>query len=296
MPQFSLIDAPSILGLSPTGVERLAESLRAAGIKSRLNAEDGARVEPPAYDPRRDLDTGILNPIGLRDYAVELADAVEAVLHRGRFPMVLGGDCSNLIGCALALRRRGRFGLFFLDGHADFYQPEAEPKGEVASMDLAIVSGRGPAVLTNLEGRAPLLRDEDIVAFGYRDAEQQREEGSQDIRESAIHTIELAEVRMLGAARAAARTAATLRPSNLDGIWIHLDADVLDDEVMPAVDYRLAGGLSLEELTAILRVVMGTGRAVGLNVGIFNPSLDPDGSIARALVSVLAEGLRPASG
>src|SRR5262245_18287497 len=38
----------------------------------------------------------------------------------------------------LALRRRGRYGLFFIDGNADFFQPEAEPNGEGASMDLAL--------------------------------------------------------------------------------------------------------------------------------------------------------------
>ena len=67
----------------------------------------------------------LLNPDGLRAYAQQLAEAVTGVLQQGRFPVVLGGDCSNLVGCALGLRRLGRFGLVFMDGHADFYQPEA---------------------------------------------------------------------------------------------------------------------------------------------------------------------------
>ncbi|MEZ0333297.1 MAG: hypothetical protein ACAI18_04750 [Gemmatimonadales bacterium] len=37
--------------------------------------------------------------------------------------------------------------------------------------------------------------------------------------------------------------------------------------------------------------MMETGKAVGLNVGIFNPTLDPDGAIARRLVECLVEGL-----
>lgn len=65
---------------------------------------------------------------------------------------MLGGDCSILLGNLLALRHRGRYGLFFIDGHADFYQPEASLTGEVADMDLAIASGRGPDVLTNIDG------------------------------------------------------------------------------------------------------------------------------------------------
>jgi hypothetical protein len=36
---------------------------------------------------------------------------------------------------------------------------------------------------------------------------------------------------------------------------------------------------------------MATGQAVGVNVGIFNPAFDEDGSIARRLVSCLVAGL-----
>ena len=90
----------------------------------------------PRLRPRDRSGTGLLNPHGLRDHASRLADAVGAVLDHGAFPIVLGGDCTILLGITLALRRRGRSGLLFLDGHADFYQPEAEPTGEAASMGL----------------------------------------------------------------------------------------------------------------------------------------------------------------
>ena len=55
---------------------------------------------------------------------------------------------------------------------------------------------------------------------------------------------------------------------------MHRDADVLDDAVMPAVDYRMPDGLSWEELATILQVAIGSGRAIGLNITIFNPKLD----------------------
>jgi arginase len=192
----------------------------------------------------------------------------------------------------LALRRVGRYGLFFIDGHADFYQAEAEPHGEVASMDLAIVSGRGPDILTNIDGLRPLVRDEDIVVFGYRDAEQQKEFGSQDVRETAIHAFDLEQVREQGMTAAAEKGIMQLRRNSLEGVWVHLDADVLNDDIMPAVDYRLADGLQWDELSAVLKVLMASGQAVGINIGIFNPRLDADGSIARGLVSSLIAGLR----
>jgi arginase len=287
--QFSLLHAPSVLGLRPTGVERLPEALEAAHLRARLGAEFAGLVEPPAYDARRDDATNILNPTGLVRYARRLADAVDGELRRERFPIVLGGDCSNLIGCTFALRRLGRYGVFFLDGHADFYQPEAEPTGEVASMELAIVTGHGPTLLADLDGLRPLVREEDVVAFGYRDAEQQAEHGSQEIGTTRIRLYPLERIRRTTVESAAAEGAASLR--EVEGIWIHLDADVLDDAIMPAVDYRLPDGLGWDELSATLRTVMRSGKVVGLNLGIFNPVLDPAGAMARRLVSCLVEGL-----
>ncbi len=291
MLRFAIIDAPSILGLRPTGVEELPEALKAAGLWTALNAEYAGRVDPPPYHAQRDPETLILNPSGLRDYARHLAGTVTEVLRQDKFPVVLGGDCSNVIGCMLALRRMGRCGLFFIDGHSDFYQAEANPNGEVASMDLAIVSGRGPDVLTNIDGLRPLVRDEDIVVFGYRDGEEQKEFGSQDVRETAMHVFDLEQVRQLGIAAAAEQGIRELGQNSVEGIWVHLDADVLNDDLMPAVDYRLADGLQWGELSAVLRVLMDSGRVVGINIGIFNPRLDADGSIARALVSSIAAGL-----
>jgi hypothetical protein len=84
----------------------------------------------------------------------------------------------------------GRYGLFFIDGNADFFQPEAEPNGEGASMDLAFVTGHGPSLLSDIEGLGPLVRPEDAVAlmrtaapgaasstYSPRHSVQQRHEG-----------------------------------------------------------------------------------------------------------------------
>ncbi|MCT9142656.1 arginase family protein [Streptomyces violarus] len=285
-----IIEAPSVLGLRPTGVEELPEALLTAGLAEGLGAVRAGRVEPPAYDPERDPDSGVLNPDGIAAYSVALADAVSAVLDDGRFPVVLGGDCSVLLGNLLALRRRDRHGLLFLDGHTDFYQPSAEPAGEAASMELALATGRGPRVLADLEGRGPLLRDEDVVALGFRDAEESAAYGMQPLP-SALHAMELDSVRDLGAVESARRAVGLLTGDGAGaGYWIHLDVDVLDDAAMPAVDYRQPGGLTWQELETVLRTALSDGGAVGLDVAIFNPRLDPDGSLAERLTECLLRG------
>lgn len=134
---YAILEAPSTLGLATAGVERLPDQLLDLGLAERIQARHAERLAVPAKEPTPDPETGILNARAIAAWSPKLADAVEAVLAAGEFPVVLGGDCTIVLGSMLAFRRRGRYGLFFIDGNADFFQPEAEPNGEGASMDLA---------------------------------------------------------------------------------------------------------------------------------------------------------------
>jgi arginase len=185
-----------------------------------------------------------------------------------------------------------RYGLFFIDGHADFYQPEASLTGEVADIDLAIVSRRGPDILTDIEGLKPLVLDQDVVVFGYRDGEQAASYGSQDVYKTNMHVFDLEKVHTLGITQAASLAIEKIVKDGLAGFWVHLDVDVLDDAIMPAVDYRLdGGGLSFSDLSDLLKIILGSGCAVGMNITIFNPLLDIDGSITHRFVSSILAGL-----
>ena len=288
--RYAIIEAPSVLGLRPTGVETLPHALLGAGLASRLQARRAGRIEPPPYDDHRDPETLMLNPKGIAEYTPKLADAIGEVLDAGDFPVVLGGDCSIVLGGLLALRRRGRFGLLFLDGHTDFYQPEANTNGEAASSDLAFATGRGPDILTRFDGYRPLVRDADVVVLGCRDAEEAARYGSQ-LAPPDMKTIDLAEVRRSGIEATAREAVDRLSRTGLAGFWIHLDADVLDDGVMPAVDYRLPDGLSFDDLEFILQTALNSHRSVGVEITVFNPHLDPDGKIARSLVDTLVRSM-----
>lgn len=300
MSTFAVIDHPSNLGLRPSGVERLPAALRSAGLVTRLGARDAGLVPPAAaYNPVRDPETGILNGPALRLSAQALALAVAAVVADGEIPLVLAGDCSVVLGGLLGLRhtarRRGneaRPGLLFVDGHVDFYQPDASPTGEVADMDLALATGRGPKLLAELDSTGALVREGDVAAVGARDKRERHAAGSQDVAASAIHLFELDLIRRSGiekASREAVRIVA--RPELAPGFWLHLDADVLDDTAMPAVDYRQADGMWTAELTTLLRAARESGRLAGMSIAIYNPALDQSGKAAGVLVDSLVAGL-----
>jgi arginase len=288
--RYAIIEAPSILGLKPTGVDKLPERLLSYGLAERLHARRAARLETPPYSRERDPQTNTLNARAIAEWTPLLADAVEDVLDAGEFPIILGGDCSIVLGPMLALKRRGRYGLLFIDGHSDFYQPEANPNGEAASMDLAFATGHGPRLLTDLEGRGPLVRDEHAFVFGFRDAREQMEYGSQPLP-PGLRAFDLATVRRMGAESAAIAAVEQLMRDDLDGFFIHVDADCLNDDLMPAVDYRIPDGLSPAELSTTLEIALSSGKAIGLEVTIYNPSLDQDGSAGRELVDTLVQAL-----
>ncbi len=287
---YAILEAPSTLGLATDGVEHLPDQLLGLGLAERIHARRAERLAVPPKDPTPDPETCILNARAIAQWSPKLADAVEAVLDAGEFPIVLGGDCTILLGSMLAFRRRSRYGLFFIDGNADFFQPEAEANGEGASMDLAFVTGHGPSLLTDIEGRGPLVRPEDAVAFAYRDHKDQEEYGSQPLPKE-LKAIDLPAVRAMGIEAAAREAVDHLTRAELDGFFIHLDADCLDDAIMPAVDFRVPGGLSWDELGVALRVALASGKAVGIEITIYNPRLDEDGSAGRGLADVLAVAL-----
>jgi len=287
-----VVDAPTNLGLSPPGpgkepgVYGLASALRANGIVSRLGATGGGVVTSPPYTPQIDPSTGVLGGTALRSFSLDLAERVGAVLQEGKFPFVLGGDCSILLGNMLALRRRGRFGLVFIDGHLDFRHPgNSELVGAAAGADLALVSGRGPDRLTNIDGLGPLVRDDDIVTLGEREDYPEW----RDIHDTDITVWDLWKMRSLGVNRVALKTLEKMEASGVEGFWVHLDADVLDDAVMPAVDSRQPDGLSCAELIEILKPLLGSPLAAGMQVTIFDPELDKDGKIAAEFTDALIE-------
>jgi arginase len=294
MPSIVLLDAPSNLGLRPPepgavpGVYKLAGALRDQRLLDRLGAREGGVVVPPRYLSQWEPGDGVRNEAAIERYSLRLADRVGELL-RDSFPVVLGGDCSILLGNALALRRRGRYGLVYIDGHSDFRHPgNAEFVGAAAGEDFALVTGRGDA-LADLEGLGPLVRDEDAVAVGIRNDD----EALAELREAGIEVHTAEDVARAGVDVASERILEAL-DGDLDGFWIHCDVDVLDSALMPAVDSPEPGGLDFDQLSGLLRGLLADERAAGLEVTIFDPDLDETGELAQRLVDSLVTAFEPA--
>ncbi len=291
--RIAIVGAPSNIGIRPydDGVarhlDRAPAVLRERGLVRRLGADDFGDVVPDAYaDYQRRFDRP-RNERQVLDYSRRLGEAVAAAVAQGRFALVLGGDCSIVLGSLLGARRAlGRpVGLAYVDAHADFATAGESATGSAASMALALAVGRGDSRLARIGGQLPLVETRHVALVGRRDGDVSAshralgQSGVLDLPHADAMPIDTGYLAAAALARAAAR--------EVGGLWVQVDVDVLDPSVMPAVDSPEWGGLTADELVRLLTPLVNHPRAVGMSLSIYDPALDPDRAAARLLVGML---------
>jgi arginase len=303
--QVDLISAPSNLGLKAPapGVEpgawKAPEALLEAGLGRGLAVRHRVRLARPSYRFEGEPGSRIRNGPGIRAFTESLASIVEPSLRSGGFPFIVGGDCSVLLGGLLGLRRAGGRGLVHVDGHSDFFHSgnydTATRLGSAAGMDLALATGRGEEILTRWPGvSGPLVEDADAIQVGERDSKDPTFATTYgDIVRTDITRLIVQDVLRNGVLMSADRVVARLAERGLDRAWLHVDLDVLDQSVLPAVDSPGSPGLTFEQLATLLRVLRMSGRIAGAEIAIYDPTLDPTGRYARDIVACVSEAFGP---
>ena len=272
---------------SPPNIENPAEGLRLAGLVPLLasrghTVNDLGDLSGFQFQEPRDPETGIKDFDSWLELSKSLSKKCEAMLSRSAFPLLLGGDCSMLVGILSAFAQRDTdVGLIFLDGHADFHSPETSPSGDPADMELSIVTGRGPRQITHVADKYPLLKDEDIVVYGIRAWDQ--------IAASNIRVYDRHIMAERGIKSVVEEGLAHFTQPRLP-LWLHFDVDVIDPTFMPVM-FPESEGLSFEETQEFLRLVWASGRITGISVACYHPALDADGSAGSRLVTLLADAL-----
>lgn len=284
-----IIDVPTNLGLRPPGcgcvpgADKAPQALRAAGLHAALREQgwvDSAPVLAGRYRPEVPAKQ-VRNQAALIEHAHRLASRVGQALGRGERLLLLGGDCSTLMGVGLGLAARGRYGLVHLDGHTDFRHPgNAQQPANLAGEDLACAVGLHYPELSQIEGLGPYFDPQDVVHAGCRDEDDHLDEARGRLGAVVTASEWVADPR-----RFLAAVVATTECQGLDGFWVHVDVDVLDPVYMPAVDSPDRGGVSPRVLSEAMAALWP--RAAGMTVGILDPDLDPHGEYAGLVASII---------
>jgi arginase len=282
----TVVSAPLDCSGRGRGEEAGSAALVDAGF-ARLSDAAVEHLDIRIRDVHRDPGTGVLAHAPIAAASHEIAGRVEAVLTGGRMPVVVGGDCTVLVGALSGARRAGQApALVFLDGHADALSPDASPTGETADMDFGIVTGTVDVGLTG--DAAPLVAPDDAVLIGYRRGEALEGGGHEiDLVDARVRRWSADEVLAAGAAAVGTRLARQLRDDQ--PLWLHLDVDVFDPEIFPAVTYPEPGGLSFDDVAALLAPILATAPVLGITVADYVADADPTGRDARRLADWFAD-------
>lgn len=276
----------------PGNQARTPRALREAGLldlPGTLRATTTTLDLPPPT-PERGRDTSLINEPALLAVVEGLRREVGTALADGRTPLVVGGDCTTLLGIVPALGDRiGAAAVLVLDGHEDTMPLDVSEDGEAANAELGLLLGvtgrllRGPLAAT-----LPALEAPGLAVLGHRDDRWRRSFNVGSLAGLGVHSRPLGDIRDDPAA--AGRDAADHLRATADRWWLHIDVDVLDPEELPAqglpdvVDEP--DGLTWEQLHALTAAAVAVGGCVGLSHAVYDPDQDPDRAGARRLVAL----------
>ncbi|WP_292010743.1 arginase family protein [Chryseobacterium sp.] len=292
----NIFEFPLNLGLTKKdhetepGVRKLPDWLNKFNFHQEINPKHIFRLNAPPYTIEFDEEAQVNNSDAIIEYAKQQSDLISKYFTPDYFNIILGGDCSILIGNALAMRKKGNFGLFYLDGHTDFILPHLSQSRAIAGMDLAIIAGLGHEKLTNINHLRPYIEEENIFCVG--NAETQDQHYVEPIINSKVHYFDLFKLRQNGFYKTAKDFLNMIENKKLDGFLIHLDVDVLKDEIMPAVDSRMEEGIDYPELKETLIPLVSHPECRGIEITILDPNYDQDGICTIPFIHHITEILK----
>ncbi len=293
MKTIAVIGVPSSAGAHHAGQDLAPAALRAAGLTDRLGA--GGREVVDTGDVRGavfrvDPDHPTTRSVGeVVRVALDVADAVEREVRLGRFPLVLGGDCTISLGVVAGLQRvEGELRLAYFDGDADLNAPERTRSGVLDATGVAHLLGIARSPLASIGAHEPMLRPEQLALVGYdRTDPDSFDQAALDARPGLLHFSDAETRDDPDGVVAAVREGLTAEGAT---IAVHFDVDSIDSGDLPLANFPHYGtGVPLATAGVVLRGLLAMPGVASLTLTEVNPTHDPDGGqLARYIDTVVA--------
>jgi len=292
-----LIGFPMDLGAGRRGVDMGPSALRIAGVGDKLSALGYNVIDAGDIDIKNPEVAEVQNP-KLR-YLHEIASAcsdlareVEASLDRDEFPIVLGGDHSMAIGTIAGIanhckKHNKRFGVIWIDAHADINTPETSPSGNIHGMPVAVSLGFGAPELTKVGGDFTTLAPNQISMIGLRSIDEGERKLLKKLK-IEVHT--MTDLDKYGVNRIIAKVLSSMR-AKVDHLHVSFDLDSVDPAVAPGVGTPVPGGLSYREAHLIMEAIADTGYMSSLEIAEVNPILDSKNASAEFAADLIASSM-----
>jgi len=238
--------------------ERALDAYAAAGVYRQAQVPVDV-VEPAFPKDRREEEEA--NNLGLLGGAI--ADAVASARREGKAVLMTGGDCTHTTGVLGGLQDAHgpavRVGLVWFDAHGDFNTPKTSLSGMLGGMPVAVCAGLAhPRWRERSHIVAPLPTDRILLV---------------DVR-----NLDLPEEQLIRATEVVVAAPAPGFPGEdleesvadlagrCDMLYLHIDADILDESFVPNHGTREPNGPNMEQVQAAVEAVMATGKVVAFAV------------------------------
>ncbi|MGY2993011.1 arginase family protein [Mesorhizobium sp. URHB0026] len=183
---------------------------------------------------------------------------------RGRFPIVLAGNCLTSAG---AVAGEGADAIIWADQHGDLNTPETSVYGFLDGMALSTVLG---LCWRPMAAAIPGFRPIDparCVLLNARDLDP--------AEEKLLKTLPVIRMECPGVAQATEK----LKAAGANSVHMHLDLDVHDPKALQANRYVTSGGPNPEQLRDAACAMALAVPVVGITVSAYDPAFDAQADV-----------------
>ena len=254
------------------GAERLAEMVDQSGLRRRVEPALGANDECP---------------VGEDSSLIKSHDAVAEHLHEAtrilqslapRTVLTLGGDCTVEVAPISHLATMyPDMRVVWIDAHADLNTPESSPSGLAHGMPLRMILGEGDPELVPSTTLAP----DRVALLGTRSIDPPEREFIETYGVPLLSSRQLQEEP-----RSLAGLIESWLPAGVP-LYVHLDLDVLDPGVWPAVALPVPDGLDVSHVVEVIEALRDRGDVVGVGITEYVPGGRHDPATLRPVLQAL---------
>ena len=200
-----------------------------------------------------------------------ISERVAAARADGAFPVVLSGSCFASVGIVAGLDEPAP-GVVWFDAHSDFNTPDITIEGYLDGMGMSILTGGSwQAMAARIPGFRAVPESAALLT-GARDFDELEKA---HLDESGVALVEPERLRDPEALHEAI---GGLEPEPT-GVYLHVDLDVLDSEEAPVNVYSAPGGLSGDQLEALVSGVIERHPVRAVSLTAYDPDRDPDARV-----------------
>jgi arginase len=201
-----------------------------------------------------------------------LAQLVYSALCSKNFPLVIGGDHSLGIGSISgASRFHDNLAVIWIDAHGDINTYETSPSSNAHGMPLSAALGKGEPSLINVYYDGAKVKPQNVYIIGARDLDKGEIQLAQEL---SLNLYTMDHVRRIGIDNTIEQVLNKIKSSNVDGIHLSFDIDVLDKSLVPGTGTPVDNGFNVDDIKGILKKLLATNLVKSMDLVELNPLLD----------------------